>query len=344
MSAAAKAFDAAAVAVGTAGARAAKGVVVATARGFCAHDGLHRRLITDAGYELRLQARTAPLEPAELRELVTDADALILGLDRCDESVFAAGKRLKVVARQGVGVDAVDLDAAARHGVIVTNTPGANTIGVAELVFGMLLSLARHLREADAGVKAGGWPHLPGWELNGRSLGLIGLGQVGRAVASRAAAFGMKVQGFDPYAPEVPGVTRVSLADLWRSSDVISLHVPLTPENRHLIDEEVLGVVRPGAIIINTARGGLIDDAALARALVDGRVAAAACDAFEQEPPGGSPLLAAPNFLATSHLGASTLESSLRMAEAAARNALKVLAGEPGADIVVTSATAGGST
>ena len=313
---------------------ASKGVVVATARGFCAHDGLHRRLITDAGYELRLAARPTPMEPDELRLLVSDADALILGLDRCDEQVFAAAKRLKVVARQGVGVDAVDLEAAARYGVTVTNTPGANTIAVAELVFGMLLSLARHLREADAGVKAGDWPHLPGWEIHGRSLGLIGLGQVGRAVASRAAAFGMKVWGYDPFAPEVPGVTRVPLADLFRSSDVISLHVPLTEENRNLIDDEVLAVMRPGAVVINTARGGLIDEAALARALSEGRIAAAASDAFAHEPPGASPLMSAPNFLATSHLGAATLESSLRMAESAARNALKVLAGEAGADIV----------
>lgn len=311
-----------------------RGIVVATARGFCAHDGLHRRLITDAGYELRLCAQSAPLTAAELSALVTDADALILGLDRCDETVFAAAKHLKVVARQGVGVDAVDLAAAAHYGVPVTNTPGANTIGVAELVFGMLLSLARKLPEADAGVKAGGWPHLPGWELHGRTLGLVGLGQVGRAVAARALAFGMSVQGYDPFASEVPGVDRVPLTDLLRSSDVISLHAPLTDENRHLIDDEVLRQARPGVVIVNTARGGLIDEAALARALASGHVAAAACDAFEHEPPTGSPLLQAPNFLATSHLGAATLESSLRMAEAAARNALKVLAGEPGADIV----------
>lgn len=315
-----------------------RGLVVSTARGFCRHDGLHRRLITDAGYELRLCARPAPMDAHELGELVADADAVILGLDRCDESVFARAKRLKVVARQGVGVDAVDLAAAARHGVVVTNTPGANTIGVAELVFGLLLSLARRLPEADAGVKKGGWPHLPGWELHGRTLGLVGLGQVGRAVASRALAFGMRVQGYDPFVANVAGVEPVALQRLFESSDVISLHVPLTPANRHLLNEAAFDVMRPGAVVINTARGGLIDEAAMARALADGRLAAAACDAFENEPPIDSPLLALPNFLASSHLGAATLESSLRMAEAASRNALKVLSGETGADVVTLPA------
>src|SRR5690606_14080873 len=232
-----------------------KGVVVATARGFCAHDGVHRRLITDAGYELRLCAPHTPLAADQLLELVIEADALILGLDRCDASVFAGAKRLKVVARQGVGVDAVDLEAAARYGVPVTNTPGANTIGVAELVFGLLLALARRLPEADAGIRAGDWPHLPGWELHGRSLGLVGLGQVGRAVASRAGAFGMSVLGYDPYAPDVPGVRRVTLDRLLRTSDVISLHLPLTTDTRHLLDDAALGIVKRGVVIINTARG-----------------------------------------------------------------------------------------
>lgn len=311
-----------------------KGVVVATARGFCRHDGPHKDLITAAGFELRLRASPTPLAPPELRALAADADALILGLDRCDASVFEHAGRLKVVARHGVGVDAVDLAAAKRHGVIVTNTPGANTIGVAELVFALLLAVARRLPEVAAAVKQGGWPHLAGWELYGRTLGLVGLGQVGRAVATRAAAFGLRVQGFDPFVTELPGVRLVTLSEVFETSDVISLHTPLTAETRHLVNDAVLSRLRPGAVLINTARGGLIDEAAMARALADGRLAAAACDAFESEPPAGSPLLDLPNFIATSHLGAATLESTLRMAEAASRNVLKVLAGESGANIV----------
>ena len=316
-----------------------KGLVVATARGYCKHDGLHRRLITDAGYELRLCAGPTPMAADELGAVVGDADALILGLDHCDASVFERAKHLKVVARQGVGVDAVDLRAAARHGVVVTNTPGANTIGVAELVFGLLLSLARSLPEANAEVRRGGWPHLPGWELHGRTLGLVGLGQVGRAVAVRANAFGMKVQGYDPYVSGVEGVKPATLDTVIATSDVISLHTPLTPENRYLLNDAAFASMRPGAVVINTARGGLIDEAALARALTDGRVAAAACDAFEHEPPLGSPLLKLPNFLASSHLGAATLESTLRMAEGAARNALIVLTGGSGANVVTPTAT-----
>lgn len=314
--------------------RSSKGKVVATARSFCRYEGLHKRLITDAGYELLLHARPTPMGPDELSELAADADALILGLDICDASVFARAPRLKVVARQGVGVDAVDLAAAARHGVVVTNTPGANTIGVAELVFGLILSLSRRLTEANAEVKSGGWPHLMGWELHGRTLGLIGLGQIGRAVASRAIAFGMNVQAYDPFISEHAAIRLVTLDALLETSNIISLHAPLTAANHHLLDSRAFDKMLPGTVVINTARGGLIDESALARALEDGRLAGAACDAFENEPPAGAPFLSLPNFIATPHLGAATLESALRMAEAASRNALKVLAGEEGANVV----------
>jgi D-3-phosphoglycerate dehydrogenase / 2-oxoglutarate reductase len=308
--------------------------VVATARAFCASDGPHQAIIRDAGLELVLAAGTAPLSAAQLAPLAADADALLLGLDHCDASVFAAAPRLRVVARFGAGVDTVDLEAAARHGVIVTNTPAANTVAVAELTLGLLLTLARDLPRAIAVARSGGWTRSPGWELDGKTLGIVGLGRIGRAVAARAAAFGMRVIGHDPYVHDVPGVVSVGLDELWATADAISLHLGLDARTRHLVDAGALARMKPGAVLINTSRGGLVDEAALVAALRDGAIAAAAADAFDREPPTGSPLLELPNFVPTPHLGAATREAARRMGEAAARNVVAVLTRRGEADAV----------
>jgi D-3-phosphoglycerate dehydrogenase / 2-oxoglutarate reductase len=300
--------------------------VVATARSYCAEDGPHQQLVRDAGLELVLAAGNDPHGAPALAALAADADGLILGLDRCDERVFAAAPRLRVVARYGVGTDSVDLEAARRYGVTVTNTPGANTVAVAELTFALMLALARDLPAAVAGVRGGGWRRVRGWELSGKTLGLIGLGQIGCAVAERARAFGMTVIGHDPYAFPA-GIEHVPLAELWPRSDVISLHLALGASTRHLVNAETLGRCRPGAILVNTARGGLVDEQALAAALREGRLAGAAADAFESEPPQDSPLLSLPNFVATPHLGATTREAARNMGLAAAADVVAVLAG-----------------
>jgi D-3-phosphoglycerate dehydrogenase / 2-oxoglutarate reductase len=310
--------------------------VIATARAFCASDGPHQAIIRDAGLELVLAAGSAPLSAAQLAPLAADADALLLGLDRCDASVFAAAPRLRVVSRFGAGVDTVDLEAAARHGVTVTTTPYANTIAVAELTLGLLLTLARDLPTAIATARAGGWARSPGWELDGKTLGLVGLGRIGRAVAARAAAFGMHVIGHDPYVDDVPTVASVSLDELWATSDAVSLHLGLDPRTRHLVDGAALARMKPSAVLINTSRGGLVDEAALAEALRKGTIAAAAADAFDREPPVDSPLLELPNFVPTPHLGAATREAARRMGEAAARNVVAVLTGLGEADAVAS--------
>ena len=308
--------------------------VIATARAFCASDGPHQAILRDAGMELVLAAGTAPLSAPELAALAADADALLLGLDRCDASVFAAAPRLRVVSRFGAGIDTVDLEAAARHGVTVTNTPGANTIAVAELTVGLLLALARDLPNAVATARSGGWRRTSGWELDGKTLGLVGLGRIGRAVALRAAAFGMRVIAHDPVAADMPGVERVDLDALWARADVVSLHLGLDDRTRHVVDAGVLARLKPGAVLINTSRGGLVDEAALADALRSGHLGGAAADAFEREPPVGSPLLELPNFIPTPHLGAATREAARRMGEAAARNVVAVLTGVGDADVV----------
>ena len=308
--------------------------VVATARAFCASDGPHQAIIRDAGMELVLAAGAAPRSAPELAALAADADALLLGLDDCDATVFAAAPRLQVVSRFGSGVDTVDLDAAARHGVTVTNTPGANTVAVAELTLGLILALARDLPAAVATARSGEWKRKSGWELEGKTLGLVGLGRIGRAVAVRAAAFGMRVIAHDPYAADVPGVARVTLDELWAEADVVSLHLGLDAGTRHLIDAAVLARLKPGAVLINASRGGLVDETALADALRSGHLAGAAADAFDHEPPVGSPLLALPTFIPTPHLGAATREAARRMGEAAARNVVAVLSGVGDADVV----------
>ncbi len=313
--------------------------VVATARSFCAHDGPHQQLLRDAGFDLVLAAGDEPLTASELAPLAGDADGLILGLDACDASVFDAAPRLRVVARYGVGTDTVDLGAAERHGVTVTNTPGANTVAVAELTLGLVLALARDLPGAVSEARAGGWRRSRGWELSGKTLGLIGLGRIGQAVAMRAAAFGMHVIGHDPYAPEVPGVERVDLDRLWPRADVISLHLGLTEDSHHLIDADVLRRCKPTAVIVNTARGGLIDERALADALREGRLAGAAADAFEHEPPTGSPLLELATFLPTPHLGATTREASRHMGVAAAESVIAVLGGASPRNVVLAPTT-----
>lgn len=313
--------------------------VVATARSFCSEDGPHQQLLRDAGFDLILAAGDEPLTAAELARVAGDADALILGLDRCDASVFAAAKRLRVVARYGVGTDTVDLDAADRHGVTVTNTPGANTVAVAELTFGLMLALARDLPGAVAATRAGGWRRSRGWELSGKTLGLIGLGRIGRAVAVRATAFGLHVIGHDPFAGEVTGVERVGLDELWPRADVLSLHLGLNDSTRHVVDADVLRRCKPGAVLVNTARGGLIDEHALADALRSGHLAGAAVDAFEHEPPNDSSLLDLPTFLPTPHLGATTREAVHHMGVAAAKSVIAVLRGAVPNHVVLAPTT-----
>lgn len=309
--------------------------VIATARSYCANDGPHQAIVRDAGIELVLAATATPRDADALAEIARDADGMILGLDHCDERVFAAAPRLRVVARFGVGTDSVDLEAARANGVTVTNTPGANTVAVAELTLALVLALARDVPTAIATTRAGTPQRSRGWELRGKTLGLVGLGRIGQAVAERAAAFGMRVIGFDPYVPEVPGVTRVALDELWPQADVISLHLGLSDVTRHMIDASVLARCKPSAVLVNTARGGLIDEQALAHALRSGALAGAAADAFEHEPPVGNPLLELPNFLPTPHMGAATHEAVLAMGVSAAEDVVAVLRGAPPKHVVV---------
>ncbi|HZM69904.1 MAG TPA: phosphoglycerate dehydrogenase, partial [Candidatus Cryosericum sp.] len=233
----------------------------------------------------------------------------------------AAAPRLRVVGRAGAGVDNIDVDAATRRGIVVMNAPGENTISAAEHTLSMLLSLARRIPAADRSMRAGRWEHgttFMGVELYAKTLGVLGVGKVGREVASRARAFGMEVVGFDPVlTPEVAarlGVQILPLAEVLARADFLTLHLPLTADTRHLIGREQLLRCRRGLRIINVARGGIDDEAALIEALESGQVAGAALDVFEHEPPSGSPLLRLDSVVLTPHLGGSTREAQEKVA------------------------------
>lgn len=266
------------------------------------------------------------LGPAELAAAAADCDGLVVrSATRVTAGLLEAAPRLRVVGRAGVGVDNVDLDAATRRGVLVVNTPGGSSTAVAELALGLLLSVVRHVGEATASVRSGRWEkkRFQGTELAGKTLGIVGIGNVGSALASRARGMGMAVIAYDPFIGAETaarmGVRLLPLDALWGEADVVSLHVPLTEQTRGLVDRAVLGRMRRGAVLLNCARGGLVDEEALAEALREGRIAGAAFDVFAQEPPPPDhPLLKLPNFVCTPHLGASTEEAQSAVAVAVA--------------------------
>ena len=305
--------------------------ILATARSFCSNPGEHQDLLRRAGCELILRPPSHPYSAAELAALLveTGAEGAVLGLDHCDESVFSAAKALRVVSRYGVGLDSVDVDAATRHGVVVTSTPGTNSVAVAELAIGLMFALARNLPNLASSARAGTFKRGTGWELTGKTLGLVGYGVIGREVAKRAVGLGMQVLAYDPFFTGDSGQT--VMADLSRvlsEAHIVSLHAPLSAATANVINAETIAMMRDGAVLINTARGGLVDEQALYAALTRGRLAGAAMDAFAHEPPEESPLLALENFIATPHVGASTLESVARTGVLAAQNCLAVLQGE----------------
>jgi D-3-phosphoglycerate dehydrogenase len=254
----------------------------------------------------------------ELLKIIPDYAALVVrSQTKVGPDVIAVAKNLKAIGRAGVGVDNVDVDAATQRGIVVMNTPGGNTVSTAEHAFSLLVSVARKIPQADASVKSGQWDRksFQGVELNGKTLAILGMGRIGTEVAKRALAFGMRVLAYDPYLSESRARTlQVELVDKLEQAlpeaDFVTMHMPLTDETRHMLDARRLALLKKGARIVNCARGGLIDEAALAAALASGQVAGAAIDVFELEPPDpANPLRQAPNIVFTPHLGASTAEA-----------------------------------
>lgn len=306
-------------------------------------------LITDnvAAEGIDLLKRQVPvdvrrgLSPAELVDAIGDYSALVVRSEtKVTEPIIEAGRNLKVVARAGIGVDNIDLDAATRAGVAVVNAPIGNTVAAAEHTMALMLALARNVPQAYASMKQGEWQRsaFMGIEVRNKTLGIVGLGRVGSEVARRAAAFGMRLIAYDPFvAPDFAarlGVSVMPLEELLPQSDFVTLHTPLTPGTVGLMSASNLALLKPGARLINVARGELVDDGALLDALENGSLAGAALDVFADEPPGDLPVLRHPGLLATPHLGASTQEAQREVAIEAAEQVLAILDGKPARNTV----------
>ncbi|HWQ03969.1 MAG TPA: hydroxyacid dehydrogenase [Longilinea sp.] len=271
----------------------------------------------------------------ELLQIVGEYDALIVrGRTKVTPAVFAAGKNLKVVGRAGVGVDNIDLNAAKEAKVTVVNSPLATTVSVAELTLGLMLSVVRDIPRADASMKAGKWlkKEFEGGELYKKTLGVIGFGRIGVAVANRAKAFEMDVIGYDPLIPaeeiKKRGGVPVTLDELLAKADVITMHIPLTAESHGMLNAEAFAKMKDGVRIVCAARGGVIDEEALVQALESGKVAAAGLDVFTAEPPGLTSLVSHPHVICTPHVGAQTVEAQGRAANDIATEVLAALKGE----------------
>jgi D-3-phosphoglycerate dehydrogenase len=283
--------------------------------------------------EVIYNRRGRPLASSELQQLLPGCDGFIAGLDRVDSTALESADRLKVIARYGVGVDNVDLETAAKKKITVTNTPHANAVSVAELTIGLLLSLARSIPEATASVREGRWPRLQGKVLEGKVIGLIGFGSVGKAVARRLQGWQSTILACDPFGDRAVAqsldVRLVDMEDLIREADFVLLHAPLLAETRGLVNAAFLSRMKQGACLINTARGEMVEEDALLAALDSGHLAGAALDVYEHEPPAAdSPLRRHPRLIATPHCGAHTDGAADGMGRQSLRDCIAVLRGE----------------
>ncbi len=305
--------------------------VLLTMPKFLDNEGYVRDFLRDRDCELIEHREHRTMTEERLLELIPEAEALVPGLEPVTERVFAAAPRLRAVSAQGVGYDHIDVEAASRRGIAVCICAGCNNHSVSELVLGMMLGLARHIYTADRAVRDGGWPRLVGSELWGKTLGVVGLGRVGKSVALLGRGLGMRVLATDvawdiTFANEHQ-ISYVPLGRTLREADFVSLHCPLTPQTRGLIDDAALALMKPTAYLINTARGPIVEEAALVRALRERRIAGAGLDVFQHEPHPANPYLDFPNVILTPHLGGATTDATERALELALLNITNVLDG-----------------
>jgi phosphoglycerate dehydrogenase-like enzyme len=307
--------------------------VLITASGFGQTGQQALENLRQAGCRTIISPKPGPLTASEVSSLLPGIDAVLASLDDYSAPLLgsSAAASLKIIARWGVGYDAIDISAATAQGIVVTYTPGMLNDSVADYTFALMLSLARRVHEGHAAMRNGGWKIAWGNDVTGKTLGIIGLGRIGMAVARRASGFAMRLLAFNrtpkPEAEKL-GVELVSLDELLRESDFISLHAALTPQTRGMIGAEQFRKMKPDAILINTARGALVDEPALLNALVENRIAGAALDVFTTEPlPPDSPLRSTPNLLLSPHQGSSSLETGGRVSLAAAKAIIDLMQG-----------------
>lgn len=292
-----------------------------------------RELLESYSKDIIYNPYERPLNPEEIPPLLEGVDGYIAGLDYITKDVIEnAPACLKVISRYGAGYDRVDIEAAANRGITVTNTPGVNSESVADLAFGLMLSVARRISALDNRVKSGEWPRTAGVEIYGKTIGILGLGSIGKGLAKRARGFSMRVLAYDPYFDKsfaaTNNVQECTVEEVLKCSDIISLHLPLNDSTRNIIDRNAISKMKSGAIVINTARGGLIDEAAAFDALKSGKLGGMGLDAFEIEPPEKSPLFELDNVVVTPHAGAHTVEAVENMGVLAVQNLIDVLNGK----------------
>ncbi len=300
--------------------------VLITTSSFGAADETPLELLRSHGLEPVLNPLRCKLTEEEALSLIREHApvGLIAGVEPLTRRVLAAARGLKVVSRAGIGMDSVDQDAAAELGITVRNTPDAPTQAVAELALCMILSLLRRVRETDASIRRGEWLRPVGSLLAGKTVGLIGCGRIGQRLSELLAPFGCTVLGADPCPAGSVCFPLVSLPEILERAHVVSLHMPYSEAVHHIIDDETIARMRPDAILVNTSRGGLVDEEALARALAEQRIAGAGIDCYEAEPYNG-PLTDAPNTLLTSHIGSYAREGRILMERQAAKNLIEAL-------------------
>ena len=273
-----------------------------------------------------------PLTAPEMILLLDNVDGIIAGLDYITEEVINnASKTLKVISRYGVGYERIDIEAASKKGIVVTNTPGVNAESVADLALSLMLSIARGIPTLNSQVKNGEWPRFSGAELYKKTVGILGLGAIGKGVAMRAKGFSMKVLAYDPYIDrayaEANDIEVCDFEEIISNSDFISLHLPLNEKTKNIINADTILKMKKGAVIINTARGGLIDEDAAYQGLQSGKLGGLGLDAFEKEPPENSPLFELDNVVVTPHTGAHTAEAVCNMGIMSVQNLIDVLSG-----------------
>lgn len=298
----------------------------------------HEHLIEEMEEQGCRVHRLIPYSREDMEREIVDADAWIVGLESADAKLLDRAENLKIIAKHGVGVDNVDLEAARSKGIAVTNAPGTNNDAVADLAFGLMLSTARSIPAANALVKSGQWGRFDGVSVWGKTLGIIGLGAIGKGVAKRAGGFEMKVLGYDVSVPAPDeqdlGIERVPLNELLASSDYISMHVPLNQYTEGMIGREQFELMKPTSILVNTARGGVIDEKALYEALSGNQIRGCGLDVYEQEPPVYSELIGLDNLVTTPHIAAYTNEAVQLTTEMTAENVIRLLRNEPLENIV----------
>jgi len=300
--------------------------ILITTSSFGKHDSDLLQILSESGLSYKLNPYGRKLTEAEVSELIEQHQpvGMIAGVEPLTRNVLEKGKNLKVISRVGIGMDSIDLQAAKDLGIVVTNTPDAPTIPVAEMTLGMILSLIRHINISDASIRRGDWVRPMGNLLHGKIVGIVGCGRIGAYLAGLLSSFGCIVLGYDPFIESNDNISLVSLEKILSDADIISLHIPYNQENHHFVNAEKIQSMKKGALLINAARGGLVDEDALYNALSSGHLGGAALDCFEREPYKGK-LKDLDNVLLTAHIGSYAEEGRVMMERQAVENLFRKL-------------------